>query len=132
VPAYYLIGAAAGSGGLPKSAAMYIIDSVKGNNGKTPYKVTAKDVPVGAFWSITIYNADGYREANDRGVNSYNNITAKANDDGAFTIHFGGCDDGRVNCIPITPGWNYAVRMYQPREEVQNGSWTFPAFEQGN
>jgi hypothetical protein len=132
VPAYYLIGAAAGWGGLPKSAAMYVIDSVEGNDGKTPYKVTAKDVPVDAFWSITIYNADGYLEANDRGVNSYNNITAKANDDGAFTIHFGGCDDGRVNCIPITPGWNYAVRMYQPREEVQNGSWTFPAFEQGN
>ncbi len=128
-PTYYLIGAAAGWGGLPKSAAMYVIDSVEANDGKTPYKVTAKDVPVDAFWSITVYNADGYLEANDRGMNSYNNITAKPNDDGAFTIHFGGCDDGRINCIPITPGWNYAIRMYQPREEIRNGSWTFPTFE---
>ena len=24
--------------------------------------------------------------------------------------------------IPITPGWSYAVRMYQPREEIITGS----------
>jgi hypothetical protein len=128
-PISYLIGAAAGWGGLPQSAAMYVVDSVTGNDGKTPYKVTAKDVPVDAFWSITVYNADGYLEANDRGVNSYNNVTAKPNDNESFTIHFGGCDDGRVNCIPITPGWNYTIRMYQPRKEIRNGSWKFPAFE---
>jgi hypothetical protein len=23
-------------------------------------------------------------------------------------------------------GWNYAARMYQPREEILDGSWTFP------
>lgn len=131
-PKSYLIGAAAGWGGLPQSAAMYVIDSVSGNDGDTPYKVTAKDVPVDAFWSVTVYNADGYLEANDRGVNSYNNITAKPNDDGSHTIHFGNCDDGRINCIPITPGWNYAIRMYQPREEIQNGNWTFPKFERAN
>jgi hypothetical protein len=44
----------------------------------------------------------------------------------SYTIHFGACDDGRLNCIPTTPGWNYVVRLYQPREEIINGSWTFP------
>ena len=24
------------------------------------------------------------------------------------------------------PGWNYIVRMYQPREEILEGTWTFP------
>ncbi|GAA5191500.1 DUF1254 domain-containing protein [Ferrimonas gelatinilytica] len=122
----YLIGAAAGWGGLPQSAAMYVVDSVPDNDGETPYKVTAKEVPVDAFWSVTVYNADGYLEANNLNVNSYNNITADPDQDGSITIHFGGCGDGRINCIPITPGWNYAVRMYQPREEIQSGNWRFP------
>ena len=125
-PVDYLVGAAAGWGGLPQSAAFYILDSVDANDGNTPHAVTVKDVPVDAFWSITVYNADGYLEANDRGVNSYNNFSAQPNADGSYTIHFGGCDDGRVNCIPITPGWNYAIRMYEPGEEILNGSWTFP------
>jgi hypothetical protein len=128
-PTSFLIGAAAGWGGLPQSAAMYVIDSVAANDGDTPHKVTAKDVPVDGFWSITVYNADGYLEANDLGVNNYNNVTAEPNDDGSITIHFGGCGDERVNCIPVTKGWNYAIRMYQPRAEIIDGSWTFPEIE---
>ena len=82
-----------------------------------------------AFWSITVYNSEGYLEANDLGVNSYNNSSVKKNEDGSTTIHFGGCEDGRVNCIPITKGWNYAIRMYKPRKEILDGSWTFPTIE---
>ena len=126
-PVDYLVGAAAGWGGLPRSAATYILDSIDENDGQTPHAVTVKDVPVDAFWSITVYNADGYLEANDRGVNGYNNFSAQPNEDGSYTIHFGGCGDGRVNCIPITPGWNYAIRMYEPRAEILDGSWRFPA-----
>jgi hypothetical protein len=130
-PVDYLVGAAAGWGGLPQSAATYILDSVEENDGNTPHAVTVKDVPVDAFWSITVYNADGYLEANERGVNSYNNFSAQPNEDGSYTIHFGGCgdghSDGRVNCIPISPGWNYAIRMYEPRAEILDGSWRFPA-----
>ena len=125
-PIDHLIGAAAGWGGLPRSAAMYVIDSVEKNDGKTPHAVTVKDVPVDAFWSITVYNADGYLEANSLGVNSYNNITARSGPDGSCMIHLGGCEDGRVNCIPITPGWNYAIRMYEPRPEILDGRWIFP------
>lgn len=126
-PVDRLVGAAAGWGGLPRSASMYTLGSVDANDGQTPYTVTVKDVPVDAFWSITVYNADGYLEANDLGVNSYNNFSAQPNEDGSYTIHFGGCDDGRGNCIPITPGWNYVIRMYQPHAEILDGSWTFPA-----
>lgn len=126
-PIDYLVGAGAGWGGLPQSAAMYVINSVAQNDGKTPHAVTVKAVPVDAFWSVTVYNADGYLEANKLGVNSYNNSSVKKNADGSTTIHFGGCADGRVNCIPITQGWNYAVRMYEPKKELLDGSWTFPA-----
>ena len=33
------------------------------------------------------------------------------------------------NFLPIVPGWNYIVRMYQPGPEILNGTWTFPSPE---
>jgi hypothetical protein len=128
-PVDHLVGAAAGWAGLPSKASFYVIGSVDANDGSTPHAVTAKDVPVGAFWSITVYNKDGFLESNDLNRNSYNNVTAKKNDDSSVTIHFGGCGDGRINCIPITPGWSYLIRMYEPRKEILDGSWTFPRIE---
>jgi hypothetical protein len=32
-----------------------------------------------------------------------------------------------ANCIPITKGWNYIVRLYRPRKEILDGAWTFPS-----
>ena len=124
-PVDYLVGAAAGWGGMPAKAASYIVDSVEENDGKTPHSVTVKDVPVDAFWSITVYDADGYLEANDLGLNSYNNFSAKPNEDGSYTIHFGG-DPKSVNYLPISKDWNYSVRMYLPRKEILDGTWIFP------
>ena len=98
-------------------------------NDGSPHEITAKDVPVDAFWSITVYNAEGYFDQNELGAYSFNNVTARPNEDGSFTIHFGSCEDDRINCLPISNGWNYAARMYQPREEILNGSWTFPVPE---
>jgi hypothetical protein len=127
-PVDHLVAAAAGWGGLPRKAAYYEMGSVDENDGKRAYAVTVKDVPVDAFWSITVYNADGYIEKNDLGRNSFNNSSAKPNEDGSFTIHFGG-DPKSVNYLPITEGWNYAIRMYQPRKEILDGTWTFPKIE---
>lgn len=127
-PVYHLVGAASGWGGLPRKAAFYVVGSVADTAG-TAHSVTVQDVPVDAFWSISVYNAGGFFEKNDRGAYSFNNITAKANDDGSFTINFGGCDDDRINCLPITAGWNYVARMYQPRAGILDGSWTFPVPE---
>lgn len=128
-PVDYVIVALSGWAGLPLSAANYNLGSVEQNDGQTPYAVTVRDVPVDAFWSITVYNADGYLEPNDLGRYSYNNVTAKPNDDGSITIHFGGCETGPVNCIPVPSGWNYGIRLYQPRAEILDGSWTFPDIE---
>lgn len=125
-PVDHLIGAISGWGGLPRTAAYYVLATVDDPSG-TPHALTVKDVPVDAFWSVTVYNADGFIEKNDRDAYSYNNHTAKPNGDGSFTIHFGACDDGRANCLPIGKGWNYAVRLYEPRAEILDGSWVFPA-----
>ena len=93
------------------------------------YKLTVRDVPVDGFWSISVYNADGFFEPNDRNAYSVNNVTATPNDDGSVTVHFGGCADDRPNCLPIMDGWNYTVRLYRPRPEILDGSWTFPAID---
>ena len=34
-----------------------------------------------------------------------------------------------VNPLPLEDGWNYTVRMYRPRPEILNGTWTFPDLE---
>ena len=124
-PIHHLIGAAAGWGGLPPDEAIYV-GAFPGLPGDGEYSVTVRDVPVDGFWSVSVYNEQGFFEPNDRDAYSVNNITATPNDDGSITVYFGGCADDRPNCIPIMDGWNYIVRLYRPRREVKSGEWTFP------
>ncbi len=124
-PVQHLIGTAAGWGGNPPYAARYTGAEPKQNDGKTVYRVTVKDVPVDGFWSVSVYNKDGYFQRNARNAYTVNNVTAKPNADGSVTIQFGG-DENEANCIPIMPGWNYVVRMYRPRKEILDGTWKFP------
>ncbi|NVN84590.1 MAG: DUF1254 domain-containing protein [Rhodopseudomonas sp.] len=124
-PIDHLLGAAYGWGGNPKTAAIYVNAVPAENDGKTPYALTVKDVPVDGFWSVTVYNAEGFMQKNDRDAYSFNNVTAKKDQDGSITIHFGG-DPGSSNYLPITDGWNYIVRLYQPRKVLVDGKWKFP------
>ena len=121
----HLIGTAGGWAGGPQSAAYYINVTPKENDGKNPYILKVKDVPVDGFWSITVYNRDGYMEKSPTNAVSLNNITGKKDADGTYTIHFGG-DEKASNYLAIFPGWNYIVRLYRARKEVLSGQWTFP------
>lgn len=123
-PMRFLLGSAFGWGGLPVEEAYYV--GVDPDLPVGEYQITLKDVPVDAFWSISVYNKDGYFEENDLGVYSVSNISGEPNEDGSFTVNLGGCGDKRVNCIPLTEGWNYTVRLYEPRAEILDGTWTFP------
>lgn len=125
-PVRHLIGTAAGWGGNPDKDATYLNITPAKNDGSTVYKLNVKDVPVEAFWSVSVYNAAGYFEKNPESAYSLNNLTAKKNADGSISIQFGGCDGKVPNCLPITKGWNYTVRLYRPRPEILNGKWKFP------
>jgi hypothetical protein len=81
---------------------------------------------VDAFWSVSVYNAEGYFQKNDQDAYTINSITGKKGADGLVTIRFGKGDGQTPNCLPITKGWNYTVRLYRPRKEILDGSWTFP------
>ena len=124
----HLIGTAGGWGGGPEESSMYLNVNPENNDGKTPYVLTVKDVPVDGFWSINVYNKAGYFQENEYGAYSLNNLTATPNADGSFTIHFGG-DPKQKNFLYIFPGWNYTVRLYEPRKEIVDGTWKFPKAE---
>lgn len=128
-PVRRLICAASAWGGNPEKEALYLTVTPARNDGQTVYRLTVRDVPVDGFWSISVYNAEGYFQANAKNAYSINNLTAPKDADGAVTIQFGGCDDAAGDCLPITPGWNYLVRLYRPRPEVLDGRWSFPAAE---
>jgi hypothetical protein len=125
-PVARLMGAAAGWGGNPDKDATYLNFAPARNDGKTVYKLHVGDVPVDGFWSVSLYNAQGYYEKNPYDAYTINNITAKKSADGSVNIQFGGCDGKIPNCLPIMEGWNYTVRLYRPRAQVLNGTWKFP------
>jgi len=125
-PIRHLIGSATGWGGNPEKDAMYLNVTPIKNDGKTIHKLKIKDVPIDGFWSISVYNAEGYFVKNTADAYVINNITAKKDADGSITIQFGGCDGKVPNCLPIMPGWNYTVRLYRPHAEILDGKWRFP------
>jgi hypothetical protein len=128
-PVSWLVGTAAGWGGNPLRDAVYVPVFPNQNDGKTAHRLSVKDVPVDGFWSISMYNAEGFFFKNDFNAHSFNNLTAKPNADGSYTIQFGGDPKAAPNFLPITPGWNYVVRLYRPRKEILDGTWKFPLAE---
>ena len=126
-PVRHLIGAANAWGGNPEKDALYLTVVPPKNDGTTVHRLTVGAVPVDGFWSVTVYNEDGYFSPNSQNAYSFNNVTAQKDPDGNTTnIQFGGCDGKVPNCLPITPGWNYTVRLYRPQQQILDGSWTFP------
>ena len=125
-PIRHLIGSALVWGGLPEKDGLYLPITPDRNDGTTVHKLTFKNVPVDGFWSITVYDANGYLEPNAYNAYSVNTLTARPRPDGSVTIQFGGCDGRISNCLPIMKGWNYTVRLFRPRREILEGAWKFP------
>ncbi len=121
-PVRHLIGTAAGWGGLPSDQAYYL--GVEPGLPAGHHVLHIGEVPVRGFWSISVYNRDGYFEPNPLGRYG----TAVRDADGAVTVSFGG-DPSAPNHIPVMDGWNYTVRLYQPDPAILHGTWTFPALD---
>ena len=46
-----------------------------------------------------------------------------------MTVHFGGCDDGRVNCLPDPRRLELPRPAVPAAPEIADGTYTFPTVE---
>jgi hypothetical protein len=117
--------AAAGAWGLfPTKDAVYIHYN-RGRSADRCHCATYRVPEHGAFWSITVYGADGYMK---RANSILNDANARKNPDGTISARFGSnqvCGDV-PNRLDTTDGWSFLVRIYRPGPSVLNGSYRLP------
>jgi len=113
------VGTATGWGGLTPQEAVYPSYFPTSTKHQT---LTLKNVPIKAFWSITVYDDKGFPQTDTYNINSQ---FAAKNKDGSVTINFGG-DKNAKNYMEIFKGWNFTLRLYQPTEAYFNGKWLKP------
>ena len=119
------IAAAAAWGLFPEWDATYLNYS-GGHDHRVCHKATYQVPENDAFWSITVYGADGFMKSDDNIVNSSN---VKLNADGTFDVCFGSreaCGEA-PNRLDVTEGWNCLMRIYRPGRSVLEGAYTLPA-----
>lgn len=63
-PIAHLLGTAAGWDGNPDKDASYLAVTPANNDGTTVYKLSVNNVPVDAFWSVSVYNVEGFFQKN--------------------------------------------------------------------
>ncbi|MCK6265870.1 DUF1214 domain-containing protein, partial [Vibrio sp. ZSDE26] len=78
-----------------------------------------------AFWSVTVYTAEGYMFSDNNNINS---ASTDKNEDGTVTINYGSVEQcGDVtNRLDTTDGWNLLFRVYEPAQSVIDGEYTLP------
>jgi len=108
----HLLGTAVGWGLLPDANARYLSYGQQDGQGcfQATYSVPPFNEP--GFFSITMYDADGWMFSDRAVLNEYN---IEFNDDGTFDANFGECGDTAKNNLPIVDGWNFLMRVYEPR-----------------
>ncbi|MNQ79458.1 hypothetical protein D3C85_944040 [compost metagenome] len=91
--------------------------------------------PVNAFWSITLYDPEGFQVGNklDRfAVSSW--MPFKTNADGSLDLYFQNESPGKeleANWLPAPKGpFNLTMRLYGPKAEAMNGKWNPPPVKQ--
>lgn len=111
----YQVGAAAGWGGAQLTDNIY--ESSGNFSTDSCYQLTFEDPKNGAFWSITVYDKNGFM-FND--LANYSSNTAQKNNDGTYTISFG-CGENAPNNLEIDNSsneFNILARHYRPSNRV--------------
>jgi hypothetical protein len=106
-------------------------DSGKPLNGANKYTIhfdKGATPPVNAFWSITLYDAEGFQVANVLNrfaVSSW--MPFKTNADGSLDLYFQNESPGKdkeANWLPAPKGaFNLTMRLYGPTSDALTGKW---------
>jgi hypothetical protein len=87
--------------------------------------------PVNAFWSVTLYDQDGFQVAN--GLNRFavsSWMPFAYNPDGSLDLYFQNESPGKdkeANWLPAPKGaFNLTMRLYSPKSEALTGKWNPP------
>jgi hypothetical protein len=87
--------------------------------------------PVNAFWSVTLYDGQGYQVANNLNrfaVSSW--MPFKTNSDGSLDLYFQNVSPGvdkEANWLPAPKGpFNLTMWLYAPKIEALTGKWSPP------
>ena len=116
VSPYYQMTNLAGWGGLPATQTHYFVVAPADEAAKAgkPSSITFKAPPLqydrAGYWSITVYNAEGWVETKPFKLSS---LEAKPSDDGSYRLHFNG-PEGSINNIHVPANWNALFRCYLP------------------
>lgn len=87
--------------------------------------------PVNAFWSITLYDSEGFQVGNSLNrfaVSSW--MPFKTNADGSLDLYFQNESPGKekeANWLPAPKGpFNLCMRLYAPKSDALTGKWNPP------
>jgi len=102
-----------------------------GTNKYTLHFEKGETPPANAFWSVTLYDAEGFQVANP--LNRFNLsswMPLKYNADGSLDLHFQNGSPGadkEANWLPAPKdAFNVMLRLYAPRSDVLTGKWNPP------
>jgi hypothetical protein len=102
-----------------------------GANKYTLHFEKGETPPANAFWSVTLYDAEGFQVANS--LNRFNLsswMPLKYNGDGSLDLYFQNespSADKEANWLPAPKGpFNLIMRLYGPRSEALTGKWNPP------
>jgi hypothetical protein len=103
-------------------------------DGDNKYTITFEKgaaPPVDAFWSITLYDTQGFQVAN--GLNRFavsSWMPFKHDPDGSLTLYFQNESPGKdkeANWLPAPKGpFNLTMRLYAPKSDALTGKWDPP------
>jgi hypothetical protein len=90
--------------------------------------------PANAFWSVTLYDAEGFQVANPLNrfaISSW--MPLSYNPDGSLDLYFQNESPGKdkdANWLPAPKGaFNLTMRLYSPKLEALTGKWNPPPVE---
>jgi hypothetical protein len=91
--------------------------------------------PVNAFWSITLYDGEGFQVGNVLNrfaISSW--MPFQTNADGSLDLYFQNESPGKdkeANWLPAPTGaFNLTMRLYSPKSDALTGKWNPPAVKQ--